>query len=80
MWNDVAGNICQALAHTAHHLIGSHLTHETRIRIRLDNVAGQADIARRVIGSHLTPETRVQSAFDDVAGDVCLSPQWISAC
>jgi hypothetical protein len=42
----------------ARHVIGCHLTQETRIQSAL----GLAGVAGHVIGCHLTQETRVQSA------------------
>jgi hypothetical protein len=39
-WDDVEGNIWQALTDTARHVTGCHLTQETRARMPLDDVAG----------------------------------------
>jgi len=38
--NDVAGNICQALIDTAHHVIGLLLTQEPMAQIAFDDMAG----------------------------------------
>jgi len=58
----------------ARHVTGSHLVQETRVRIVLDDVAGNIDIACHVTGSHLAEVTRVCSVLDDVAGNIWHRP------
>jgi hypothetical protein len=56
------------------HVIGCHLTRETRVHSALEKRDRQClpgRIARHVIGSHLIREPRVRSALGDVAGNVC---------
>jgi hypothetical protein len=59
--------------HSDRHLIGCHLTQETKVQNASDDAESSIhlkDSARHVIGCHLNQETRVQYAFDDVAGTV----------
>ena len=60
----LGGHWWSGLADSARHLIGCHMSKQTRIELRwmMWRKMGLSDIARHVMGCHLSLETRVQDA------------------
>jgi hypothetical protein len=60
----VASNVCQGLAGIARHVIGRHLTQETRVQTRFDDVAGIVSMTWRAISARRYLEVHRRCGVD----------------